>query len=210
MAKVRPLYLPPPYQDSAESGRVILRDGTTASIRVARLSDKESVTAYFQSLSNESRLDRFFSHSLPDDAFIENFCDSSNPRSRLTLVATRLGERGERIIAAGTYAARDETTAEIAMAVADEFQGKGIGTLLLERLAVLAARNGFQRFWAVMQTQNQAMLEVFRRSGFECHQNRAWLVESNFGDPSERVLRVGMRGASVDGRSLHHFSNPGQ
>jgi acetate---CoA ligase (ADP-forming) len=118
-------------------------------------------------------LDRFFSHSLPDDEFIENFCDSSNPRSRLTLVVTRLAERGERIIAAGTYASRDETTAEIAIAVADEFQGKGIGTLLLERLAVLAARNGFQRFWAVMQAQNQAMLEVFRRSGFECHQKSA-------------------------------------
>jgi hypothetical protein len=37
MTPVRPLYVPPPYQDSAEAGRLILRDGTTATIRPALL-----------------------------------------------------------------------------------------------------------------------------------------------------------------------------
>ncbi|HEY7559299.1 MAG TPA: GNAT family N-acetyltransferase [Candidatus Binatia bacterium] len=170
MTSVCPRYLPLPYQEAPESGRLILRDGTTASIRVSRPQDKEAIKAFFASLSNESRLDRFFSRSLPEDRFIESLCDSSDPRSRLTLVVTRLREPAEWIIAAGSYAARDGTTAEIAIAVADEFQGRGIGTILLERLAVLAARNGFARFWAVLQTHNQAMLDVFRQSGFDCHQ----------------------------------------
>jgi acetyl coenzyme A synthetase (ADP forming)-like protein len=147
-----------------------LRDGTTASIRVAAPPDKDAIAAFFAALSDESRWDRFFSRAFPGDEFIDALCDSSNPRTRLTLVVTRLREPAERVIAAGSYAARSETTAELAIAVADEFQGRGIGTLLLERLAVVAARNGFHRFWAVTQAQNRAMLEVFRQSGFECQQ----------------------------------------
>ena len=211
VSSVRPRYLPLPYQEAPQSGRLILRDGTTAAIRVARPSDKESVGAFLKSLSNEFRLERFLSPSLPDDKYIESFCDSSNPRSRLTLVVTRLGEGGERVIAAGAYAARDETTAEIAMAVAHEFQGKGVGTLLLERLAVLAARNGFQRFWAVMQAHNQAMLEVFRRSGFECHQTTAHGdVEIDLSvTPNEAsVARSELRERVATAASLRAFFQP--
>jgi acetyl coenzyme A synthetase (ADP forming)-like protein len=50
--------------------------------------------------------------------------------------------------------------------VADGFQGKGLGTLLLERLALLAVRHGFTHFWAVARSDNQPMLEVLRESGF--------------------------------------------
>jgi GNAT superfamily N-acetyltransferase len=42
------------------------------------------------------------------------------------------------------------------------FQGKGIGTLLLERLALLAVYKGLRRFWAVTMAENQPMLDVFR------------------------------------------------
>jgi acetyl coenzyme A synthetase (ADP forming)-like protein len=54
----------------------------------------------------------------------------------------------------------------VALAVEDRFQGKGIGSQLLERLALLAIRNGFVRFWAVTELENQNMIDVFRHSGF--------------------------------------------
>ena len=57
-------------------------------------------------------------------------------------------------------------TAEVAFAVADAFQGKGLGTALLERLAV-ASEQGFRRFVATTLADNAQMLEVFRDSGFE-------------------------------------------
>jgi len=83
---------------------------------------------------------------------------------------SRLVEGEFQIIAAGSYTAHDAVTAEIAMAVNDRFQGNGIGTLLLERLALLAAlMNGFRRFWAVTMAENKPMLDVFRNSGFELH-----------------------------------------
>ncbi len=58
--------------------------------------------------------------------------------------------------------AKDQQSAEVAFAVDDSLQGKGLGTLLLERLALLAARNGFTRFWAVTHADNQGMRDVFQ------------------------------------------------
>src|SRR4029078_1621779 len=51
--------------------------------------------------------------------------------------------------------------------VAHSFQGKGLGTGILERLAVLASEQGFRRFVATTLADNAQMLEVFRDSGFE-------------------------------------------
>ncbi len=84
------------------------------------------------------------------------------------MIVTRLLDEREFIIAVGTYVARDPSSAEVAFTVHDRFQGKGIGALLLERLAILAVSNGIQHFWALTMMENQPMLEVFRNSGFEC------------------------------------------
>ncbi len=62
---IRPRFVPPPYQDTAESGRLILRDGTTAEVRPARPEDCEALRVFFERLSPESRRRRFFSASLP-------------------------------------------------------------------------------------------------------------------------------------------------
>jgi len=209
---VRPRYIPLPYQDAPESGRLILRDGSTATVRTTRPDDKEALTAFFGSLSDESKIQRFFSQSVPSAKIIELFCDSSNPRAALSLIVTRLAEPLAHIIAAGTYLARNETTAEIALTVDDEFQGKGIGTLLLERLALLAVANGFRRFWAVTQLENKAVLDVFRDSGFECRtKTDGGYVEVDLSViPSEAsVARAELRDRVLTTASLLPFFQPG-
>lgn len=163
---VRPSYIPPPSQDLVEPGYLILRDGTTATIRVAQPADRQALQAFVDRLSPNSKRHRFFSESVPPAEVIESLCDSSDPRSKLTIIVTRVWEGALRIIAAGSYLAKDEHTAEVAMAVDDTFHGKGLGTLLLERLALLAIRHGFTRLWAVTHTDNLAMREVFRESGY--------------------------------------------
>ena len=122
---------------------------------------------FSQALQGFPRL-RFFSLTAPGPKLIESFCDDSDLRKRLCLIVTRASGGGSSIIASANYMAHDETTAEIALAVDDAFQAKGIGSLLLERLAVLAVRHGFRRFWAITMPDNQGMLDVFRQSGFEC------------------------------------------
>ena len=166
MRFVRPLYIPPLEADHTESGSLIMRDGSTAAIRPAEPSDATMMQQFVDRLSPESRRHRFFSESSPSSDSTAALCHSSNPRSQFTLVVTRVWKGTLRIIAAGSYWARDEQTAEVAMAVDDAFHGKGLGTLLLERLALPAIRHGFIRLWAVTHAENLAMREVFREVGF--------------------------------------------
>lgn len=166
MTTTHPLYIPAPYQDAVDSGRLILRDGSTASIRPAVPADCGTLADFFSRLSPESRQHRFMSLSAPSDALIQSLCDSRDPAKLITLLVTRLADDREVIVAAGSYLARHNQVAEVAMAVDDRLQGKGIGSQLLERLSLLAIRNGFLRFWAVTELGNQGMIDVFRHSGF--------------------------------------------
>jgi len=161
VANVRPLYIPPPSQEPAESGALILRDGTTALIRVARPDDRSALQAFVDRLSPEAKRHRFFSETTPPAEVIESLCDSSDPRSKLTLIVTRVWQGAPRIIAAGSYFAKDNTTAEVAMAVDEAFHGKGLGTLLLERLALLGGL--VPGGWPALMARNRTLALDARR-----------------------------------------------
>jgi len=208
---MRALFLPPTYQDSAESGRLILRDGSTAFIRPSEPKDREAMREFFLQLSPQSKRRRFFSIADPAEALLEQQCDSSNPRVRLTLIVSRLVGGAPRIIATGGYFARDESSAEVAFAVDDEFQRKGLGGLLLERLALLAARNGFVRFWAMTRIENELMLDTFRQAGFSLHSKvEDECVEIDFAvSPSaDSVIHSETRDRVFTAASLHPFFRP--
>src|SRR3954468_23127425 len=172
-----------PAVDQIDSPRLILRDGTVASVRVASSADRDAIRGFFHDLSPESRRKRFFTPAMPADALVSRFADSSNPSSALTLIVDRFhpaaarqavaiapaAPQGEEVrpVAIASYFAANRRAAEVAFAVADDFQGKGLATMLLERLAVLASQNGVEKFQASTLAENLPMLEVFRDSGFE-------------------------------------------
>ena len=206
-----PLYVPAPYQDSVESGRLILRDGSTATIRIAAKQDLPAIIDFFNRLSPESRRQRFFSVSLPTREFIESLCDSSEPASKLTLVITRGFGAVETVVAAGSYLTGPDKSAEVAFAVDDRFQGKGIGAQLLERLALLATRVGITRFRAVTQIENRAMIEVFRQSGFPVYErlDRGYLEVDFSVLPTEASVHSSeMRDRVFTAASLRPFFKP--
>jgi acetyl coenzyme A synthetase (ADP forming)-like protein len=155
----------PAGDDTAE--RVVLRDGSVARLRPSRADDAPALKQFFHNLSPESLRRRFFILSEPPDTVIERLCDSSDPARALTLLAIRIVDGDARPIAVGSYLAESPAAAEVAFAVDDRFHGKGIGTVLLERLAASAIAHGFRRFEATTLAENTAMLEVFRESGFE-------------------------------------------
>jgi acetyl coenzyme A synthetase (ADP forming)-like protein len=156
-----------PATDELDGERLILRDGTTASVRRASPGDEVQILAFFRDLSLPSRRFRFFSASEPVPELLSRFAHSEDPGKALTLLAFRSVDGSARIVAVASYLALTETVAEVALAVDDRFQGKGIGTLMLERLAASAAHVGFQAFHASMLVDNLAMRDVFRDSGFE-------------------------------------------
>jgi len=140
----------------------------SAIIRPAQLSDMAAMGSFFAALSKQSRLRRFLSLALPDEKMIRTFCDASDASKQLTLIVSQFVGAREALIAVGSYIARNSGTAELGLAVADDYQGNGIGTLLLERLALIAAANGIRHFWAMTWVENQPMIDVFRESGFAC------------------------------------------
>lgn len=157
----------PPAVDDPSAPRLVLRDGTVADVRRTTPEDRDLMRRFFHDLSPESRRRRFFTAGEPADQLIDKLCDSADEQRSVTLVAVRREGDDTRFIAVGSYLAGAPGVAEAAFAVDDRFQGKGLGTDLLERLATIAAAHGFQRFEASTLTDNTAMLEVFRDSGFQ-------------------------------------------
>ena len=157
---------PLPAVDDTAS-RAVLRDGSVVQLRMAAPSDHQALTRFFHELSPESRRLRFFTIAEPSDVLLNRFCDSTELSRNATLLALRLDGGDLRPIAVGSYFRTGDATAEAAFAVDDRFHGKGLGTMLLERLAAIAGAHGFKRFEATTLTENAAMLEVFHESGFE-------------------------------------------
>jgi len=142
---------------------VILRDGSTLRLRAPAHDDADALAAFFAGLSERSFYLRFHGVRRVDDDLVRHFLEP-DWQDRGVLI----GELGDRIVAVAEYMRlRDESAAEAAFAVADELQGRGIGTRLLERLAALAAEQGIERFVAEVMPENLAMLGVFEGAGLE-------------------------------------------
>ena len=162
-----PISPPVASAEGSASPHVVLRDGSVASLRRATTADAAALRRFFHDLSPDSRRRRFLASGEAPDAIVDRLSDSSAPSDQVTLIAERVLDHSIRIVAVGSYARMNADSAEVAFAVADAFQGRGLGTALLERLAVVASEQGFHRFVATTLSDNVQMLEVFRDSGFE-------------------------------------------
>jgi acetate---CoA ligase (ADP-forming) len=88
----------------------------------------------------------------------------SDGDARVALLA-RLADRV--VAVAGYHRLNEPTAAEVAFAVADEMQGRGLATRMLEQLAEIAAERGITRFDAEVLAGNRRMLGVFAGAGFD-------------------------------------------
>jgi acetate---CoA ligase (ADP-forming) len=205
------LITPPlPTSDDAVL-RAVLRDGSVATLKIATPSDHDAVRRFFHDLSPESRRRRFFGIAEPSDALITRWCDSSDPAQVMTLLAMRLIEGELRPIAIGSYVGVGGATAEVAFAVDDRFQGKGLGTVLLERLATTAAAQGLRRFEATTLPENAAMLDVFHESGFEIRSKSdvgIIAVQLSLSPTSETIASAERRIALATATSLRPLLEP--
>jgi acetyl coenzyme A synthetase (ADP forming)-like protein len=146
----------------------ILRDGGSIHIRAMRADDKQRLLDHFSRLSAQSVYFRFFrAKKRLTDAELVQFTELDFARNA-ALVATLGQGENEKIIGVGRYAVVDAegARAEVAFAVADDFQGRGVGTLLLEHLAPIARSHGISEFEADVLGENNRMLEMFAQSGF--------------------------------------------
>jgi acetyl coenzyme A synthetase (ADP forming)-like protein len=154
----------------------ILRDGRSIYIRALRSDDRQCLLDLFNQLSPRSVYFRFFHFKQwLTEAELAQFTDLDFDKEAALIAAFREGER-ERILGVGRYSALPvqdgPRQAEVALAVADAFQGKGAGTLLLEHLAVIARRNGIAEFRADVLEEDERMIDVFTSIGFQVERGR--------------------------------------
>ena len=161
---------------------MILRDGSTLRLRVAEPDDTDALVSFFRGLSQESRYLRFQGAGTVEVRTVQPFARGDWPDS-CSLLAERAPGAGEtEVVALATFVRlRDPHGAEVAFAVADSLQGRGIGTRLLERLAAHAAAAGIEEFVAQVLPENVQMLRVFHDAGFaERRRLEGGVVEVSF------------------------------
>jgi len=140
---------------------VLLRDGATLRLRAPSPADFDDIKAFFDGLSPDSRFMRFHGYARTDHA--ARAAVEARGSDRCSLIARHDG----RVVAvAGFDGLREPRAAEVAFAVADDFQRRGAGTRMLEQLAEIASERGITRFDAEVLFANRAMLGVFEGAGF--------------------------------------------
>jgi acetyltransferase len=151
-----------------ESETVHLRDGTPALIRPVRPDDAPRLQSLFGRLSRESICYRFLGLRKEMTNEEARRLADLDCETQMALVATRRQGSAESVIGVARYAAvpgRDPAEAEAAVVVEDRYQGQGLGTHLLRRLAAYAVAHGVCTFLATVRHDNARVMRLIRRSG---------------------------------------------
>ena len=144
-----------------------LKDGSDVFIRPLRMTDEPALRDTFYALSEETVYHRFFRHlpTMPH-ARLQAFMRTDYERV-MALVATPQNAEDQPILAVARYDLDGRTNlAEAAFVVRDEWQGKGLGTLLFGALTAAAREQGIAGFTASVLADNVGMMRVFHHAGY--------------------------------------------
>lgn len=181
--------------------RVRLADGAEVIVRPVRPEDAPLLLeAFAEHFSEQSRYQRFLSSKrglTPRE--LEYFTDVDHDRHEA--FGALHPETGEGVgIARFVREATGATRAEAAVAVADEWQHRGLGGVLLERLAKRARDLGVESFTATLLTGNRGMLALFERLGeVRLHHEDGTVLALEVCLAAEpEVLQAALRAAALD------------
>ncbi|MGW5918044.1 bifunctional acetate--CoA ligase family protein/GNAT family N-acetyltransferase [Nocardia fluminea] len=200
----------PPAPPQHWYGDVLAADGGVVRVRPIVPADADALAAFHTGLSDRTRYLRYFGpypQISPKDMYRTTHVDY---RDRVGLVAVL----GTAIIGVARYellARPGPRAAEVAFVVADEHQGRGLGSVLLEHLAGAAAENEVVAFVAEVLAENEAMITVFREAGYQLQRSRDGSeVHLEFAiDPTEALRTVrDSREAASEARSVGNLLAP--
>jgi RimJ/RimL family protein N-acetyltransferase len=173
---------------------LLFSDGERLAVRPLERSDRDGLAVLFSRLSEESRYRRF--HGLKaalTPRELDRLSDIDHLRHEAIAAVDRLDGS---ILGVSRYVARADgsATADVAVEVADEVHGLGIGTLLGRLIVQRAAANGIERLEGATLWNNAAARALMRRLGFRAHASHANVIE----------LRLELPALTTD----HHLSEP--
>lgn len=158
-----PISEPAPYPRELER-TVTLRDGAQVRLRPIRADDADRLIDLYDRFSRHTAYQRFFTvmRRLPPDW--ARLLATVDYRRRLAIVAEHDTARGAELIGVARYEPTDrEDTAEVAFALEDAWQNRGLGTMLFSDLLTAAEARGIRRFVAFILADNSRMLDLVAR-----------------------------------------------
>ena len=162
---------------------LLLTDGSKVTIRPINGDDAPMLQTFVRRLSVRSRRFRFFSAFADLPAAQLQRLVTVDHHQALALVA--LSERSEHtsiVAEARCVPDRAVCNAEFAIAVADEFQRRGLGTQLMKRLFAYASRTGVRRLFGEVLSDNKGMDSLAHRLGMR--------IRASGSDPSTVIASV--------------------
>jgi len=149
----------------ARGKRVVLRDGSTVLIRPVRSTDAPLLADGFARLSPQSRWMRFLGTKTSLSAAELRYLTDVDHHDHEAIGALSAADGRGVGVARYVRHTNDPRSAEIAVTIVDDWQGRGLGTELLARLSDRARQAGIDRFTALVSTQNAAMAGLLRKLG---------------------------------------------
>ena len=154
------------YPEHLETFRTT-KTGIKLFLRPVKISDEELLKDFFYSLSDQSLYRRFIStrKDMPHERLQEMVVIDYTKELVILAVVEQNGK--EVVVGVGQYGIQEyQHWAEVAFAVRDDYQYKGIGQVLLSYLTLIAKRNGLLGFTAEVLVENKPMLHLFEKMGF--------------------------------------------
>ena len=161
----------PPDEDDPRRvhHRVRLRCGDTVLVRTLHPDDQDGLGAMFDELSNSSRYQRFLSGKPSVSARALRRLTEVDHRDHEALVAVTVDGDDEdgRVVGEARWIRDDDdrALAEMAITVADDWQQRGLGTVLAHDLACRAVAEGVDRFTAEVLTDNSGIRRLIEHVG---------------------------------------------
>ena len=142
-----------------------LRDGTPVLTRRIRPDDKPLIQRGIENLSELSIRRRFLSSRRKFTQAELRYLTEVDGRNHVAIVAESPVQPTRRLIGVARFVRLhdDPETAEVAIVVADDFQGRGVGSLLARELAARARGLGVKRFTATMAGDNRPALRLMEK-----------------------------------------------
>ena len=144
-----------------------LRDRSSVVIRPVRHEDAAAERAFIEALSPESRRYRFLGQVRhPSIETIERFTDLDYVHD-LAFAAVVHDDARDKFVGIARYStSADGTDCECAVTVLDDWQGKGLGSVLMKHLIEVARSRGIKHMWSLDSAENLAMADLAHFLGF--------------------------------------------
>jgi RimJ/RimL family protein N-acetyltransferase len=167
-----------------------LRDGTLITIRPILPEDRQQLAEGFARLEDRSRYLRFHTSMRTLTPRQLSYLTEVDHVDHEALVAVRSDDGRGLGVARYIRLQDDPEVAEAALTIADEWQGRGLGTLLLRALASSALRNGVRVFRNYVLAENDAMIALFDELGASRTLQGRGVYRVDFELPGVEVPRI--------------------